>query len=148
MVAERRAAATRLADAQAAARANTHRRNIEAASAGMAEAEQCLAQADQTEGLATLAAERQRCENQYPLASFDPWAERQAERLTFTSFLEDADRHRHEHVSDERRRRRGMVSHRPGWSYDGVGPSNAPPPPSSISGADATGEDSADDALF
>jgi hypothetical protein len=31
------------------------------------------------------------------------------EHLTFTSFLEDAERHRREHVSEERRRYRGMV---------------------------------------
>jgi hypothetical protein len=67
MVAERREAAARLADTQAAAHADAHSRNIEAARAGMAETEQCLAQADRTEGLATLAAERQRCKNQYPL---------------------------------------------------------------------------------
>jgi hypothetical protein len=136
----------RLADAQATARADAHRRNIEAARAAMAEAEQRLTQANRVGGLATVAAKRQRRENQYPLASFDPWAERQEERLTFTSFLEDAERHRHERVSEERRRRRGMVSRRPGRFDDGAGPSNAPPPPSSASGIEATSKDSADNA--
>jgi hypothetical protein len=95
MVAERRAAAARLADAQAAA----HRRNIEAARAAMADDEQRLAQADRTGRLATVTAERQRCKSHYPLPSFDPWAERQEERLMFTSFLQDTEHHRHEPVS-------------------------------------------------
>jgi hypothetical protein len=43
MVAERRTAAARLADAQAASRADAHRRNIEAARVAMAEAQQHLA---------------------------------------------------------------------------------------------------------
>jgi hypothetical protein len=34
----------------------------------------------------------------------------EVERRTFTSFLEDAERHRRERVSKESRRRRGMVS--------------------------------------
>jgi hypothetical protein len=80
-----------------------------------------------------------------PLASFDPWAERQEECRTFTSFLEDAERHRRERVLDESRRRREMVPRRPGRSDDGAWPSNAPPP-SGASGADAVGEDSADEA--
>jgi hypothetical protein len=67
MAAERRAAAARLADEHATARANAHRRNIEATRAAMVVAEQRLAQADRAEGLATVAAKRQRRENQYPL---------------------------------------------------------------------------------
>jgi hypothetical protein len=43
MVVESRAAAARLADAQAAIRVDDHRRNIEAARAAIAAAEQCLA---------------------------------------------------------------------------------------------------------
>jgi hypothetical protein len=35
--------------------------------------------------------------------SFDPWAERQEERHTFTSFPEDAERHHRERVSKESR---------------------------------------------
>jgi hypothetical protein len=47
---ERRAAAERLADAQATARSTAHRRNLEAARAAMVAAEQCLAEADQAGG--------------------------------------------------------------------------------------------------
>jgi hypothetical protein len=70
--------------------------------------------------------------------SFDASAQQLEERRTFTSFLEDAERCRRERVSEENRRRRGMVSrHR---SDDGAGLSNAsPPPPSGASGADAAG---------
>jgi hypothetical protein len=67
MAAERRAAAVRLAEDHAAARADAHRRNIKAARAAMAEADQRLFRADMTGGLATVAAERQRREHQYPL---------------------------------------------------------------------------------
>jgi hypothetical protein len=63
MAAERRAAAARLAEEHAAARAEAHRRNIKAARAAMAAAEQRLTQADVARGLATVAAERQRCEH-------------------------------------------------------------------------------------
>jgi hypothetical protein len=59
MVAERRAEAARLWDAQAVARADTHRLNIEAVMAVIPEAEQRLAQADRTKGLAMVAVERQ-----------------------------------------------------------------------------------------
>jgi hypothetical protein len=54
--AERRAATARLADEPAAARADTHHRNIKAARAAIAAAEKRLAQADV--GLATVAVER------------------------------------------------------------------------------------------
>jgi hypothetical protein len=54
-----------------------HRRDIEAARAAMAEAEQRLARADLAGGLATLAAERQWHEHQFPLPSFDASAQRQ-----------------------------------------------------------------------
>jgi hypothetical protein len=57
MHAERRAAAERLGDTQATARATAHRRNIEAARAA---AEQCLAEADRSWGLAAVAKERHR----------------------------------------------------------------------------------------
>jgi hypothetical protein len=57
MAAERRAAAARLAEDHAAARADTHRRNIEAARAAMAEAEQRPIRADVAGGLAMVAAE-------------------------------------------------------------------------------------------
>jgi hypothetical protein len=87
-------------------------------------------------------------QNQYPVTLFDPWAERQEERMTFTSFLEDDKRHRRKRVSGERRRCHRMVSRRPGRSDDGAGPSNTPPPPLGASGADAAGEHSADDAFF
>jgi hypothetical protein len=53
MVAERRAAAARLAEEHVAARADAHRRNIKAARAVMAAAEQRLTQADVAGGLAT-----------------------------------------------------------------------------------------------
>jgi hypothetical protein len=76
------------------------------------------------------------------LASFDPWQD----RLTFTSFLEGTERRRRERVTEERRRRSRIVF-RPRLGDDGAVPSNAPPPASGGSGADATGEDS-DDALF
>jgi hypothetical protein len=137
MDAERRTAAARLADAHATACVDAHCHNIEAARAAMAAAEQRLAQADRVGGLAMVKTERQRRKNQYPLASFDPWAERQEERCTFTSFLDDAERRHHERVSEESRSRCGMVPCRPGrWVV------NAPPP----SGANAAGEDSADNA--
>jgi hypothetical protein len=149
MAAEWRTAAARMADEHAAARADAHRRNIEAARAAMALAEQCLAQADLAGGLAAMAAERQRCEHQYPLPSFDASAQRQEERRTFTSFIEDAERRRRERVSEESHRYRGMVSHPPRRSDDGAGSSNAPPPPpSGASGADVAGGDSDEDVLF
>jgi hypothetical protein len=75
MTAERRAAAARLAEEHAAARADAHRRNIEAVRATMAAAEQRLFQVDVTGGLVTVAAERQRREHQYPLPSFDASAQ-------------------------------------------------------------------------
>jgi hypothetical protein len=56
MAAERRAAAARLAEDDAATRADAQRRNIEAARAAMAEAEQRLFRADVARGLATVAA--------------------------------------------------------------------------------------------
>jgi hypothetical protein len=135
-----------LAEDHAAVRADAHRHNIEAARAAMATAEQRVFQADVTEGLATVAAERQRCEHQYPLLSFDASSQREEERRTFTSFLENAERHRRERASEESRRR-GMVSRR--RSDDGAGLSNAPPPPpSGPSGADAAGGHSDEDVLF
>jgi hypothetical protein len=66
----------------------------------MAAAERRLFQAYMTGGLAMVAAERQRRKHQYPVPSFDASAQREEERRTFTSFLEDAERHR----------RLGMVS--------------------------------------
>jgi hypothetical protein len=147
MAAERRAAAARLAEDHAAARVDAHRRNIEAARAAVAKAEQRLFRADVTGGRATVAAERQRREHKCPLPSFDASAQREEDRHTFTSFLEDAERDRRERASEENRRRRGMVSGR--RSDDGAGPSNAPPPPpSGASGADAVGGDSNEDHLF
>jgi hypothetical protein len=147
MATERRATAARLAEEHAAARADAHRRNIEAARATMAVAEQRLFQVDVTGGLVTVAAERQRREHQYPLPSFGASAQREEEGHTFTSFLEDAERRRRDRVSEESHRRCGMVSHR--RSNDRAGPSNAPPlPPSGASGADAAGGDSDEDILF
>jgi hypothetical protein len=66
MAAERRAAAARLAEDHAAARADAHRRNINAARTAMAEAEQRLFRADVAGGLVKVAAKRQRREHQYP----------------------------------------------------------------------------------
>jgi hypothetical protein len=63
MAAERRAAAARLAKDHAAVRADAHRRNIEAARAAMAEAEQHLFRADMAGELAKVAAKRQRREH-------------------------------------------------------------------------------------
>jgi hypothetical protein len=61
MLAERRAvAAARLADTQAVARAEAHRRNLEAM---RAEVEQRLAEADRTGGLASVVVARQGREN-------------------------------------------------------------------------------------
>jgi hypothetical protein len=71
MAAKRRATTARLAEDHAAARADAHRRNIEAARAAMAEAEQRLFWADVIGRLAMVAAECQRREHQYPLPSFD-----------------------------------------------------------------------------
>jgi hypothetical protein len=82
MAAESRAAAARLAEDHAAARADAHRRNIEAARAAMAEAEQRLFRANVAGGLATVAAECQRREHQYPLPSFDASAQREKECRT------------------------------------------------------------------
>jgi hypothetical protein len=76
MVAERRAAVARLAEDHAAARADAHCRNIEAGRAAMAEAERCLFRADMAGGLAKVAAERQRREQQYSLPSFNASAQR------------------------------------------------------------------------
>jgi hypothetical protein len=66
MHAERRAAAARQADTQATAHADAHRRNLKAARTVMAVAEQSLAEADQSGGLASVAEARHRRENQYP----------------------------------------------------------------------------------
>jgi hypothetical protein len=63
---ERRAAAERLADAQETACATAHRRNLEAAMAAMAAAEQRLVGADRSGGLASVAEARHHHENQYP----------------------------------------------------------------------------------
>jgi hypothetical protein len=76
MAAERRAAAARLAEDHAAARADAHCRNIEAARAAMAEAERRLFRADVAGGLAKVAAERQCHEHQYHLPSFNASAQR------------------------------------------------------------------------
>jgi hypothetical protein len=58
MHAERMAAAERLGDARATARANTHHHNIEAAKAVMEAGEQRLAEVDRSEGLASVVEER------------------------------------------------------------------------------------------
>jgi hypothetical protein len=76
MATERRAAAARLAEDHAAARADAHCRNIEAARAAIAEARRCLFRAGVARGLAKVAAERQRREHQYPLPSFNASAQR------------------------------------------------------------------------
>jgi hypothetical protein len=110
MAAERRAIVARLAEEHAASRADAHRRNIEAARSAMAPGEQRLTQANIAGGLATMAAERQRREHQYPLSCFDASAQQWKQCRTFTSFLEDAERYRRERVSEEIRRRRGLVS--------------------------------------
>jgi hypothetical protein len=75
MATERRAAAARLAEDHTAARVDAHRRNIEAARAAMVEAETRLFGADVAVGIAKVAAERQRCEHQYPLPSFNTMAQ-------------------------------------------------------------------------
>jgi hypothetical protein len=98
-------------------------------------------------GLAKVATECQRHKHQYHLSSFNASVQRAQERRTFTSFLEEAERDRHQRAAEENCRHRGMVSSR--LSDDGAGPSNAPPPaPSGASVADATGEDSDEDHLF
>jgi hypothetical protein len=101
MATERRVAAARLVEEHAAARADADHHNIKAARAAIAAAKQRLLQADVTGGLATVAAERQQREHQYPLPSFDALAQREEERHTFTSFLEDAECRRRERVSEE-----------------------------------------------
>jgi hypothetical protein len=139
MAAERRAAAARLAEEHTAARADAHRRNIEAARAAMVEAERRLFRADVAVGLAKVAAERQRREHQYPPPSFNASAQRAQERRTFISSLEEAERDRSQRAAEENRRRRGMVSGR--LSDDGAGPSNASPSaPSAASVNLAAGE--------
>jgi hypothetical protein len=139
MAAKRRAAAARLAEDHTAARADAHRRNIEAARAAMAEAETRLFRADVAVGLAKVAAERQRREHQYPLPSFNTSVQRAQERRTFISSLEEAERDRSQCAVEENHRRHGMVSGR--LSDDGAGPSNAsPPPPSAASVNFAAGE--------
>jgi hypothetical protein len=147
MAAERRAIAARLAEDHTAARADAHRRNIEAVRAVMAEAERRLFRADMAVGLTKVAAERQRREHQYPLLSFNASAQQAQERRTFISSLEEAERDHRQRAAEENRRRRGMVSGR--LSDDGAGPSTAPPPaPLGASVADAAGEDSDEDHLF
>jgi hypothetical protein len=126
MAAERRAAAARLAEDHTAARADAHRRNIEAARAAMAEAERCLFWVDVAVGLAKVAAKRQHREHQYPLPSFNASVQRAQEHRTFISSLEEAKRDRSQRVAEENRRCRGMVSGR--LSDDRAGPSNASPP--------------------
>jgi hypothetical protein len=69
MVAERRATAKRVAEAQAAARSAAHRRNIEAARAAMAVNERHLNEHDRRGALAAVAEAQQRNESQYPLPS-------------------------------------------------------------------------------
>jgi hypothetical protein len=119
----------------AAAHANTHRRNMEAVRAAMAEAKQHLFWVDVARGLARVVVEHQRRELPYPLPSFDASAQQEEERRTFTSFLEEAERDRHDRAAEENYRCHGMVSGR--RSDDGAGQSNAPPPPpSGSSGAD------------
>jgi hypothetical protein len=76
MAAERRAAAARLAEDHAAACADAHCRNIEAARAAMAEAKRRLFRADVAGGLAKVAVERQCHEHQYHLPSFNASAQR------------------------------------------------------------------------
>ena len=147
MAAERRAAVARLAEDHTAARADAHRRNIEAARAAMAEAERRLFRADVAVGLAKVAAERQRHEHQYPLPSFNASVQRAQERRTFISSLEEAERDRSQRAAEENHRRRGMVSSR--LSDDGAGSSNASPPaPSAASVNYAASEDSDEDHLF
>jgi hypothetical protein len=63
MHAERRVAAERLGDTQATAHATAHLRNLEAARAAMAVAEQRLAEANRSWGLASVAEARHRREN-------------------------------------------------------------------------------------
>jgi hypothetical protein len=139
MATERRAAAAWLAEDHTAARADTYRRNIEAARAAMADAERRLFRADVAVGLAKVAAERQRHEHQNPLPSFKASAQRAQERHTFISSLEEAERDLSQRAAEENRHRRGMVSSR--LSDDGAGPSNASPPaPSAASVNFATGE--------
>jgi hypothetical protein len=139
MAAQRRAAAARLAEDHTAARADAHRRNIEAARAVMAEAERRLFRADVAVGLATVAAERQCHEHQYPLSSFNASAQRVQECRTFISSLEEAKRDQSQRAAEENCHRRGMVSGR--LSDDGAGTSNASPPaPSAASVNFATSE--------
>jgi hypothetical protein len=75
MHAERRAAAAIQADMQATAHTDAHRRNLEAARTAMVVAEQSLAEADQSGGLASVA-EHAIDAKTSTLASFDPWQER------------------------------------------------------------------------
>jgi hypothetical protein len=147
MATEIRAAAARLAEDHAAARADAHRRNIKASRVAMAGAHRCLFQADVAGGLAMVAAERQHREHQYPHPSFNVSAQRAQERCIFTSFLEEAERERRQRATEENHRYHGMVSSR--LSDDGAEPSNASPPgASAASVADAAGEDSDEDHLF
>jgi hypothetical protein len=95
---ERRAAVERLGDAQATARANAHRRNIEATKAALATTEQRLAEADMSGGW------RQWrwnaiAEKTSTLPSYTPWQERQEEM-----------RRRHEQVAEEHHRCRRKIS--------------------------------------
>jgi hypothetical protein len=136
MAAERRATAARLAEDHAAARADAHRRNIEAARAVMAEAERGLFRADMAGGLTKVVAERQHHEHQYPLPSFNPSAQRAHERRVFTSFLEEAERERRQRAAEENHRLHGMVSGR--MSDDRAGSSNASPPAPSAASVNFT----------
>jgi hypothetical protein len=94
MATERRVAVARLAEDHTAARADTHRRNIEATRAAMTEAKRHLFRVDMAVGLTKMAVERQCCEHQYPLPSFNASAQRAQELCTFISSLEEAERDR------------------------------------------------------
>jgi hypothetical protein len=94
MVAKRRAAAARLVMSQAAACQSARRRNMAAAREAMAVVEQRQQEKDQEVMTTAMAMARQCREHQYPLPSYQPREECDGDMRTFTSLLEDVERHR------------------------------------------------------
>jgi hypothetical protein len=116
----------RLVSAQAAARQSARRRNMAAAREAMAVVERRQQEKD-GEGMTTAMAMARECrEHGYPLPSYQPWEEHDGDLMTFTSLLEDVERHRRQ-VHEDRLCQRQANIHRSnaeaGPSSDGVGPS-------------------------
>jgi hypothetical protein len=99
--------------------------NVEAARATMAVAKKREEEKDRRGVLAAMAMARQRCCNQFPLASFKFKQEYTEDRKAFTDYIEDAER-RSRQVREDRQCRRQQANNR--RSDDGVGLFGAAPP--------------------